>query len=103
MKELELFTVEEKKVMRPLLKAKEQGDGEAAIKFDTMWVEACKRAIAEYKKHPENEKITYEDDDVTSLFLDVLPMDVKAKIAELEEEIAEREAWLKIAEREEWL
>lgn len=95
MKEITLFTEGEKKVMRPLLKAKEQGNHEAAIKFTEMWIEGYKRALAEYKKHPGNEKITYEDDDVTDLFFDLLPVDVKAKIEELEEEIAEREAWLR--------
>lgn len=92
MKEITLFTEGEKKVMRPLLKAKEQGNHESAIKFTEMWIEGCKRAIAEYKKHPENEKIIYDDD---SLFADLLPMDVKAKIEELEEDIAEREEWLR--------
>ncbi len=92
MKEITLFTESEKKVMRPLLKAKEQGDHEAAIKFTEMSIEGYKRALAEYKKHPENEKIIYDDD---SLFADLLPMDVKAKIKELEEDIAEREEWLK--------
>ncbi len=56
MKEIALFTEDEKKVMRPLLAAKEQGDHEAAVKFTEMWIEGCKRALAEYKKHPGNEK-----------------------------------------------
>ena len=84
MKEIALFTENEKEVMKPLLKAKEQGDHEAAAKFTEMWIQGCKRALAEYKKHPGDEII---EDDVTDLF----PMDVKAKIAELEEELAEAE------------
>lgn len=90
MKEIALFTEDEKKVMRPLLKAKEYGSHEAAIKFAEMWIEGCKRALAEYKKHPGSEKITCEDDDVTDLFT----MDVNGKIKELEEDIAEHEEWL---------
>lgn len=88
MKEITLFTESEKKVMRPLLKAKEQGNHEAAIKFTEMWIEGYKRALAEYKKHPENEEIISSEDDL-------FPMDVKAMIAEIEEDIAEREEWLK--------
>lgn len=87
MKEIALFTEDEKKVMRPLLKAKEQGDHEAAVKFTEMWIQGCQRALAEYKKHPGNEII---EDDVTNLF----PVDVKTKIAELEEDIAKCEEWL---------
>ena len=88
MKEITLFTESEKKVMRPLLKAKEQGNHESAIKFTEMWIEGYKRALAEYKKHPGNEEIIYGEDDL-------FPTDVKSKIAELEEDIAESESWLR--------
>lgn len=90
MKEIAIFTEDEKKVMRPLLKAKEQGDHEAAIKFLEMWLEGHKRALTEYKKHPDTEKI---DCDLTDLFPDLFT--VKAQIKTLEEEIAETEEWLK--------
>lgn len=94
MKEITLFTESEKKVMRPLLKAKEQGNHEAAIKYTEMWIEGHKRALAEYKKHPENEKIECEDDDSAGLFAAFYGT-VKAQIKEIEEEIAECEAWLR--------
>lgn len=86
-----IFTEDEKKVMRPLLKAKEQGDREAAIKFLEMWIEGHKRALTEYKKRPDDE--TVDCGDLTDLFPDLFT--VKAQIAELEEEIAESEESLK--------
>ncbi len=81
MKEITLFTENEKMNMRPLLKAKEQGDHEAAVKFTEMWVKGCKRALAEYKKHPENEEVITNESDF-------FPVTVKEKIAELEAELA---------------
>lgn len=87
MEAITIFTEDEKKVMRPLLKAKEQGDVKAAIKFLEMWIEGHKRALTEYKKYPENE--TVDCGDLSDLFPDLFT--VKAQIGELENEIAESE------------
>lgn len=86
-----IFTDDEKKVMRPLLKAKEQGDNGAAIKFLEMWIEGHKRALTEYKKYPDNE--TVDCGDLSDLFPDLFT--VKAQIQEIEEEIVESEESLK--------
>lgn len=97
MKELELFTANEKEIMRPLLKAKEHGDHEAAIKFTEMQTNGYKRALAEYRKHPENEEVIPSFDD------DFMPEfdNVGAKINLLEESIEENEKWLRTARGEE--
>lgn len=86
-----IFTDDDKKVMRPLLKAKEQGNLDAAIKFTEMWIEGYKRALTEYKKHPENETIDY------GYYTDLFPglFTVKTQIQEIEEAIAESEDSLK--------
>lgn len=86
-----IFTENEKKVMRPLLKAKEHGNLDAAIKFTEMWIEGYKRALAEYKKHPDNETIDYGY--YTDLFPDLFT--VEAQIREIEYVIAESEESLK--------
>ena len=91
MKEITLFTEEEKKIMRPLLMAKEKGNHEAAVKFTEMETEGYKRALTEYKKHSLSESVTsgfLEDDEL-------FPKTVADKIAQLEKDIADNEEWLK--------
>lgn len=91
MKEIRLFTNSEKKILAPLLKAKEQGNHEAAIEFTELWIKGCKRALAEYKKHADREivKSNFSEDD------EFFTSTVADKIAELEEEITTNEEWLK--------
>ena len=91
MKEITLFTDNEKKIMIPLLKAKEQGNHEAAVKFTEMLIEGCKRALAEYNKHPKNEEITSDFSEDNEFW----PETVADKIAEIEEMIADNEEWLR--------
>lgn len=91
MKEITLFTDSEKKVMQPLLKAKELGNHEAAVRFTEMFTEGCKRAVAEYKKHPMSEEVisNFPEDD------EFWTETVADKIAELEEKITKNEKWLR--------
>lgn len=95
MKEIGIFTESEKNEARPLLKAKENGDHEAAIKFTKMKINGRKRAIEEYKKHSADEEVTPEYDDKNDLFYDLMCSTVSEKIEELEEEIKDDENWLK--------
>ena len=92
MKELSIFTENEKIKARPLLKAKENGDHEAAVEFTRMYLNGCRRALAKYKTHPINEKVVPEYED--ALFDDLFSSTVLEKIAELEGEIKDNENWL---------
>lgn len=56
-----------------------------------MYLNGCRRALAEYKTHPINEIVEYEGD---TLFDDLYPSTVLDHIAELEGEIKENENWL---------
>lgn len=96
MKEIPIFTENEKKIVIPLLKAKEQGDYDAAVSFAKMVIDCCKRALAEYKEHPKSEEVTsvFPDDD------EFWPETVADKILELEEQISANEKWLSGAQ---WL
>ncbi len=92
MKELSIFTENEKIKVRPLLKAKENGDHEAAVEYTIMYLNGCRRALAEYRTHPSNEKVVPQYAD--SFFDDLFPSTVRDKIEELEDAIKENENWL---------
>lgn len=94
MKEIAIFTESEKTKAIPLLKAKENGDHEAAVEFTRMQLHGYTRALAEYKKHPADEIVTPEYDDKNDLFYDLMCSTVSEKIAELEEEIKDDENWI---------
>lgn len=72
MKEIAIFTESEKIKARPLLKAKENGDHEAAVAFKRMQLKGYERALAEYKKHSADEKVIPECEDVNDLFYDLM-------------------------------
>lgn len=91
MKEINIFNAAEKKIAKPLLKAKENGDKKAAIAFTKMWIKCHKRALAEYKKHPLSETITTN----SAEFDEFWPQTVADKIKEISSEIEENEKWLK--------
>lgn len=90
MKEIKIFNAAEKKIARPLLKAKEHGDHQAAIAFTKLWIKCHKRALEEYKKHPLTETIisNFPEDD------ELWPETVEDKIREITQEIEENEKWL---------
>lgn len=96
MKEIAIFTESEKIKARPLLKAKENGDHEAAVEFTRMQLNGYKRALAEYKKHSADEKVIPEYEDVNDLFYDLMCSTVSEKIAELEEKIKDDENWIHV-------
>lgn len=96
MKEIAIFTESEKAKAIPLLKAKQNGDHEAAVEFKRMQLKGCKRALAEYKKHPEDEIVTPEYDDKNDLFYDLMCSTVSEKIEGLERQIKDDENWIHV-------
>lgn len=93
MKKLEIFTENEKIKATPLLKAKENGDHEAAVEFTRMQLNGYRRALAEYKSHPMDEKVVSQCEE-DAFFDDLYPSTVSDYIAELEYIIKKNEDWL---------
>lgn len=93
MKKLKIFTENERIQAKPLLIAKEAGDHEAAVEFTRMRLNGCRRALAEYKTHPMNEKVVSQCEE-DALFDDLFPLTVSDYIAELEDKIKHNEDWL---------
>lgn len=94
MKEIAIFTESEKTKAKLLLKAKENGDHEAAVEYIRMKLNGCRRALEEYKKHSANEKVTPEYEDVNDLFYDLMCSTVSETIKEIEKEIKHYENWI---------
>lgn len=65
MKEISIFTNEEKETAKALYKAYKAGDNESFIKYYRMRLASYSEALEEYKKHPKNESVTtdFPDDD----------------------------------------
>lgn len=93
MKILDIFTENEKIKARPLLKAKEAGDHEAAVEFTRMQLNGYRRALAEYKTHPMDEKVVSQCEE-DAFFDDLFPSTVADYITELEYKIKKNENWL---------
>lgn len=96
MKEISIFTESEKIKARQLLKAKENGDHEAAVEYIRLKLNCCKRALAEYKKHSADEEVTPEYADTKDLFYDLMCSTVSETIKEIEKEIKDYENWIHI-------
>ena len=90
MKQLDTWKDSEIEELKSLLKAKEQGNQEAAVKYERRRLAALTRNLKIYSTHKPDELVTLDND-----FYDFFPQTVGDVINEIKEEIIEIKNYLR--------